>query len=73
MTVTTIKVDLGLRDELKAQARVRGRTLGEHLQALADDEARRQRFEAVRRAMASSPIDAAYVIEAHDWSGDGWS
>lgn len=73
MTQTTIKVSTQLRDVLKAQATSHGRTLGEHLQALADAQARRDRWEQLRRAVAEHPVDDEYVNEAHEWQSDSWS
>jgi hypothetical protein len=73
MTATTIKVQSALRDQLKEQARTHGRTLGDHLQALADGEARRERFLAVQRALAAAPPDDAYRAEARDWASDAWN
>lgn len=73
MTATTIKVSADLRDQLKDQARRHGRTLGEHLSALAAEEDRRERFTSVRRAMADCPIDAEYETEAREWLSDAWS
>ena len=73
MTATTIKVSSGLRDRLKAQAHAHGRTLGEHLEALVEDEARRDRFAQVRRSMAQSPPDEEYHDEARDWHGEQWN
>ncbi|OJX98446.1 hypothetical protein EDD28_0196 [Salana multivorans] len=73
MTVTTIKVDVQLRDRLKAQAQRHGRTLGEHLVTLAEDEERRDRFASVRRAMLAHPADAAYEAETRSWLNDAWS
>lgn len=73
MTVTTIKVTAELRDVLKTQARAHGRTLGDHLQALADAENRRSRMRAMRDAMAANPPDEAYYAEAREWQSDAWN
>ncbi|MDN5570806.1 MAG: hypothetical protein L0G22_06040 [Propionibacteriaceae bacterium] len=73
MTVTTIKVPVGLRDALKAQAQARGRTLGEHLEALAEAEERNVRWEELRRAVAAHPADAAYAEELRAWQSDAWN
>lgn len=62
-----------LRDLLKAQAQARGRTIGEHLQALAAFEARDQRFEKLRQAMEANPPDAEYERELREWQGDQWT
>lgn len=73
MTLTTIKVPSELRDVLKAQAGLHGRTLGEHLQKLADAQARHDRWEQLRRAVAEHPVDDDYANEAHEWQSDSWS
>ena len=73
MTVTTIKVDSSVRDVLKAQAAERGRTLGEHLSALAESEAQALRFLRLREAMRVTPPDEAYRREAEEWGSDAWS
>lgn len=73
MTLTTIKVTPSLRDQLKEQAARHGRTLGEHLRTLAEDEERRERFAATGRAMEERPADAEYEAEARDWLSDAWS
>jgi len=73
MTLTTIKVDSAVRDRLKEQARARGRTLGEHLEALVEAESRRERLRAVRDAMAARPPDQEYLSEAEAWTGAGWT
>lgn len=73
MTVTTIKVSRELRDLLKAQAAARHRTLGEHLEALARDEARHERFAAVREAMHRVPPDEEYLRDSLEWQSDAWS
>lgn len=73
MTLTTIKVTTALRDRLKEQAQAHGRTLGDHLQSLADDEARRERFRDLQRAMTTHAPDDAYLDEARDWAGEAWS
>lgn len=73
MTATTIKVSLQLRDELKAQAFIHGRTLGEHLQVLLAEEARRERFRELRRRMAESPPDGDYLADTQLWQSDAWT
>lgn len=73
MTATTIKLSSTLRDQLKEQAQSHGRTLGQHLQALADDQARRDRFAALARAMADNPPDAVYAAQAAEWQSDAWN
>lgn len=76
MTLTTIKVDSAIRDRLKAQAESHGRTLGEHLQALAEREARDQRFAGLRADIhATDPaLLVEYEREIAEWDttrGDG--
>ncbi|GAA4511241.1 hypothetical protein [Brevibacterium yomogidense] len=76
MTLTTIKVDATVRDRLKAQAESYGRTLGEHLQALAEREERDQRFARLRADIhATDPaLLVEYEREVAEWdttSGDG--
>lgn len=73
MTVTTIKVPTDLRDVLKEQASLHGRTLGDHLKALADAQAREDRWAELRRAMAENPIDDEYIEAASNWQSDAWS
>lgn len=76
MTLTTIKVESEVRDRLKAQAEGHGRTLGEHLDALAEREAREQRFAGLRADIHAT--DPALLLEFErevaDWdtaTGDG--
>lgn len=73
MTSTTIKVSAPLRDALKRQARVHHRTLGEHLQHLVDQEARKDRFRRLADAMATTPPDEEYLAAADEWQSDAWS
>lgn len=73
MTLTTIKVESQLRDVLKRQAQLHGRTLGEHLEALAAAEERRARFDAMRTAMQQQPPDASYREQSRAWQSDAWS
>ena len=73
MTATTIKVDSTVRDVLKAQAARRGRTLGEHLAALAGAEARSLRLERLTADVALHPVDAEYQAELHEWGSDAWN
>lgn len=73
---TTIKVSTELRDRLKSQAAARGRTIGEHLAALADQLEREERFARLRRQIAATAPDAraSYLAEVAAWdaaSGDG--
>lgn len=72
---TTIKVTSDLRDRLKAQARSNQRTLGEHLECLADLEDRRVRMDLLAAQVAATSPDemASYREELRYWdavSGD---
>lgn len=58
---------------LKAQAAAHHRTLGEHLEALSQEESRRDRFRAVRAAMAQTPPDDEYAREVREWQSDAWN
>lgn len=73
MTVTTIKVPSDLRDGLKEQAHAEGRTLGDHLRFLMEQEERRRRFAAVREAMRRNPPDEEYRADLGDWQSDAWT
>ena len=74
MTSTTIKVSSDLRDRLKQSASAHGRTLGEHLEALLEQEARSERFSRLRQQMAQAPPDERYDLEAERWQDDtAWS
>lgn len=66
---TTIKVSTELRDRLKAQAARDGLTLGDHLARLADEDDRRQRFEALRASIARTSAEdlASYRAETESW------
>ena len=70
---TTIKVDRELRDVLKKQAQAHGRTLGQHLEALAEAEERRGRLAGMGAAMTQNPPDDAYLAEAEEWQSERWS
>lgn len=72
MTVTTIKVPVELRDELKRQAAAHDRTLAQHLSALARSQARADRLGQARQAVVDNPPDEAYLREAGEWTGPGW-
>ena len=54
MTATTIKIDPALRDQLNAEARARGVTVGSVVEQLWQAWQREQRFAAIRAAMASA-------------------
>lgn len=73
MTATTIKVSRAIRDRLKEQAAAHERTIGEHIEALLDEESRRDRFAMLRAQMAESPVDAEYLQEQAEWLSDSWS
>ena len=61
-----------VRDRLKEQARAHGRTLGEHLEALVEAEARRDRLRAMAAAMTATPPDQEYRADAEAWASDVW-
>lgn len=61
---TTIKVSDELRDRLKGQAARDGLTLGAHLARLADADDRANRFRALKRAIAATPIADAASLAA---------
>ncbi len=74
MTATTIKVSTELRDRLRRAAATHGRTLGEHLESLLEQEARAERFGRLRQQIARTPPDDRYAAEAEDWQDDAsWS
>jgi hypothetical protein len=67
---TTIKVSNDVRDRLKGQASLAHRTLGQHLEYLANLGERDARMAALRAAMrATSPEDlASWREETSAWS-----
>ena len=69
MSVTTIKVSVEVRDRLKAQASAGHRTLGQHLEHLADLGDRRRRLDEVRAAIRATSADdlASYESEVESW------
>lgn len=72
MAATTITVSTELRDRLETQAAACHRTLGEHLEALSQEESRRDRFRAVRAAMTQTPPDDEYAREVREWQSGAW-
>lgn len=64
--MTTIKVPKRLRDRLSRQASSRRLTTAGLIAELLDERDRRARFEAVRRAYASTP-DQRYSAEVAVW------
>lgn len=72
MAMVTIDIPQELHERLRLAAMSNGRSLEQHIERLLDDEARRQRFDAVRRAMATTPPDADYFESAADWQADRW-
>lgn len=73
MTSTTIKVSAELRDALKMQAGAHGRTLGQHLQYLLDQEARLDRFRSLEESMERHPADSSYTTALREWQSDAWN
>ncbi|WP_347304738.1 hypothetical protein [Corynebacterium sp. SA-MJD20WY100] len=72
MTMTTIRVDTELRDELKALAKADDQTLGELLADLAGRERRRRMKLAAREAIRRNPPDDEYYEEFLDWQSGRW-
>ncbi|MEZ5080399.1 MAG: antitoxin [Thermoleophilia bacterium] len=66
---TTIRVSETTRDRLRGQAAERSMSIGEYLTWLADEQARRDRFAALRRAIrATSPDErTSYERETEAW------
>lgn len=69
MTATTIKVDSALRDRLNEAARNEGMTAGSFVESLFDEWLRKQRFVAIRDAMARTTPDewASYTDDLEAW------
>lgn len=68
MSHTTIKVTRELRDLLKKQAESERRTLGEHLEHLADLAEKQNRLRRLRAEVdATSPEDMASYREETQW------
>ncbi len=68
MTVTTIKVDSAVRDQLAAIAEQRGMTQGSVVEMLLEEYVWAQRMNAVREAMAnSSEEDMRSYHEETEW------
>lgn len=72
MSMTTIRVEAEVRDQLAALARAHGRSLGAELQAMLD-EIMWQGIEAgYRRLEADQPEEmTAYRAEAAEWTSAG--
>lgn len=80
---TTIKVSEQTRDLLKEQAHEHGRTLGQHLDVLANNAERERRFSALKSAIDStSPASMkSYKMERDEFDAmpspklpdDDWS
>lgn len=70
MTSANSRVSSDVRDRLKRQAAAHSRTMGEHLEALLDDEARNERFRELRVRMAASPPNESYLQGATRWQRD---
>lgn len=76
MTMTTIKIDSGLRDRINDAARERGVTAGSFVELLYERWLREQRFAAMRDAIARTPAEQldSYRRETAAWgaaAGDG--
>ena len=66
---TTIQVTQQTRDRLKSQAAAAHRTLGEHLERLADLADRAERLASLRQAITDHPRTAEQVLEDDAWEG----
>ncbi len=66
---TTIKVTPHTRDRLKSQAAAAHRTLGEHLELLADLADKVERMESLRRAVLERPRTPEQRREDEAWEG----
>lgn len=66
---TTIKVSVEVRDRLKRQAAAAHRTLGAHLEHLAELGERQDRFDDLRAAIRATSPDAleSYREETREW------
>ena len=69
MPQTTIKVSTEVRDRLKGQAMAAHRTMGEHLEHLADLDDRRARFAALGEAIAAM---APELIDSYHAETEAW-
>ncbi|PZQ87625.1 MAG: DNA mismatch repair protein MutS [Leifsonia xyli] len=74
--VTTIKVSEEVRDRLKEQAAIHGRTIGEQIAELVARAERDERFARLRRQIAATPAAerdarAAEIAAWQEASGDG--
>lgn len=68
MAMTTIRVEVEVRDRLAAQAASNGRSLGAELRAMLD-EMMWQGIEAGYRRLAADPAEmTAYQAEAAEWT-----
>ncbi|MGI8697136.1 MAG: toxin-antitoxin system protein [Mycobacteriales bacterium] len=64
-SMTTIKVPKSLRERLSRDAAHEGLTAASFIEKLVDEHDREDRFDAVRRAYATT--DAAYADETAEW------
>lgn len=63
MSMTTIKVDTGLRDRISAAAREHGQTIGDYLDRVVKEARRRERLQAMADSMRSNPPGPDYWAE----------
>jgi hypothetical protein len=63
MSVTTIKVDTGLRDRISAAAREHGQAIGVYLDRVVKDARRRERLQAMADSMRSNSPGSDYWAE----------
>ena len=68
-TMTTIKVETGVRDRLRANAKNADLTMNEYLERVLEIEDRRAKVAAVRAAMAATPkaLMDRYHAESEAW------
>lgn len=71
MTMTTIKIDADLRDQINAAARQQGVTAGSFVELLFDRWVREQHYVAMRAAMTQTPPELleSYRRETAEWEG----
>lgn len=69
MTVTSITIDVSVRDRLNAEARRDGVPVGEVLEAMLEERARARRFAELDAAIASTPepLRSSHTAEAREW------
>jgi hypothetical protein len=72
MSMTTIRVEAEVRDQLAARARTNGRSLGAELQAMLDEIMWQGIEDGYRRLEAHQPEEmTAYQAETAEWASAG--